>query len=486
MTAPVLQVTDIRLHERDVTLRLPFRFGVVTLREAPQAFVRCRIRTEDGQEAWGLAAELMVPKWFEKSPDLSNEQNIDQLRLALELYAGAIQGNGRNTAFGHYASLYADHLGAGADQGLNPLTAGFGPALIDRAVMDALCRLEGVSFADAMNGDLAGIRPDILVDDLAGFDMAGFLTTLHPSDTVQARHTVGMIDPLTASDQASEDRIDDGLPETLEEVIAAYGHTYFKIKVGGDLAADIDRLKAIAAVLDRACPDYKATLDGNEQYTDVDGVVELLAAMRAEPALRRLYDSILFVEQPIHRSRALEWDVSALALQLPVIIDESDATLASFTEAHARGYAGVSSKNCKGFYKSLINLARCHIYRGQDGRAYFMSAEDLTCQAGVAVQQDLALVALLGLGHVERNGHHYVNGMAGASDDEQARFLDRHPDLYRRVNGRVCTHIEGGRFAIKSLQCSGFGTAAEPDWSAMKAMQSIGQTTKKNGVREHG
>ena len=45
-------------------------------------------------------------------------------------------------------------------------------------------------------------------------------------------------------------------------------------------------------------------------------------------------------------------------------------------------------------------------------RDYFMSAEDLTTQAGLSVQQDLALVNLLGIGHVERNGHHYVNGMA--------------------------------------------------------------------------
>lgn len=475
MTVPRLQVTDIQLFERDVTLRLPFRFGMVTLREAPQAFVRCRVRTEEGAEGWGLAAELMVPKWFDKTPDLSNEENFDQLRLALDLYANAILGNGRNTAFGHHATLYESHLKSGADHGLNPLAAGFGPAMIDRAVMDALCRLGSVSLADAMKVDLAGLTPDVLLGDFAGFDMAGFLTALNPSDTVQARHTIGMIDPLTAADQAPEDRVGDGLPETLEEVIAAYGHTFFKIKVGGDLAADIDRLKAIASVLDRLCPDYKATLDGNEQFDDVDGVIELLEAMRAEPALRRLYGSVLFVEQPIHRSQALERDVSALAQHLPVIIDESDATLASFAEARARGYCGVSSKNCKGFYKSLVNLARCQIYSGRDERGFFMSAEDLTCQAGVGVQQDLALVALLGLTHVERNGHHYVNGMAGASQEEQALFLDRHPDLYRRVNGRVCTHIENGEFAIKSLQCIGFGTAAEPDWSTMREMQSIGR-----------
>ena len=48
-----------------------------------------------------------------------------------------------------------------------------------------------------------------------------------------------------------------------------------------------------------------------------------------------------------------------------------------------------------------------------------MSAEDLTTQAGIAVQQDLALASLVGATHVERNGHHYVDGMAGAPEQEQ-------------------------------------------------------------------
>lgn len=40
-----------------------------------------------------------------------------------------------------------------------------------------------------------------------------------------------------------------------------------------------------------------------------------------------------------------------------------------------------------------------------------MSAEDLTTQSGLALQQDLVLAALIGAGHIERNGHHYVDGM---------------------------------------------------------------------------
>ena len=64
-------------------------------------------------------------------------------------------------------------------------------------------------------------------------------------------------------------------PETLEEVIATYGNRYFKLKVGGDVDADLERLTRIAAVLDRRSDRYWATLDGNEQYGDVEGIAAL-------------------------------------------------------------------------------------------------------------------------------------------------------------------------------------------------------------------
>ncbi len=86
----------------------------------------------------------------------------------------------------------------------------------------------------------------------------------------------------------------------------------------------------------------------------------------------------------------------------------------------------------------------------------------------MAVQQDLALVALLGLEHVERNGHHYVNGMAALPAGEQNAFLKAHPDLYARTAGAVRLRILEGRLAIGSLGCAGYAVAAEPDWKTMK------------------
>jgi hypothetical protein len=228
--------------------------------------------------------------------------------------------------------------------------------------------------------------------------------------------------------------------------------------------ADVERLGAIAGVLDGMAEPYHASLDGNEQYENADSILELWRAIKSERRLTRLAASIVFIEQPIKRQNALKAGVSALTVEKPVIIDESDDSLDAFPRAKELGYRGVSSKTCKGIYKSLINAARCAAW----GDGYFMSGEDLTIQAGLALQQDLALVSILGLTHVERNGHHYVNGMAGLPADEQRRFLRAHEDLYEHSHGAVRLRIEKGLIRMKSLDCPGYASGAMPDWNHMK------------------
>lgn len=460
--ATAFRVAEVQLYERPVRLRMPFRFGVVTLTEAPQVFVRARIVMPDGRAGWGAAAEILAPKWFDKNLALTNEDNFDQLRAALRLAVDAYASDSSpRPAFGHFAAHYRDVLAAAARRGLNSLVASFGPAQLDRAIADALCRLLGASFADALRGSLLGIDT-ALTPDLADFDLHRFLASLAQRDTIAARHTVGLVDAIAGHPQA----VNDGLPESLEEVVAVYGHTWFKLKVGGDVEADIARLKEIAAVLDAPGAAYQASLDGNEQYDDLEALLELWRRMQAEPALARLTESIVFFEQPINRKHALDRDVGPITAVKPVIIDESDADLEAFPAARRLGYSGVSSKCCKGFYKSILNAARCAHWNAAGGR-YFMTGEDLTTQAGLAVQQDLALVALLGMTHVERNGHHYVNGMAGAPEGEQAAFLAAHPDLYHRADGVVRLTIRDGQLAMGSLACAGFASGALPDFGAM-------------------
>ena len=122
--APRFSIRAIDLFERPVVLRLPFRFGVVTLTACPQAFVRATIAFDDGRTRTGVAAEMMAPKWFDKNLALSNEDNFDQLRAVLLLGREAYLGDATPaTAFGHFARHYDAHLATAGARGFNPLLA---------------------------------------------------------------------------------------------------------------------------------------------------------------------------------------------------------------------------------------------------------------------------------------------------------------------------------------------------------------------------
>jgi hypothetical protein len=128
----------------------------------------------------------------------------------------------------------------------------------------------------------------------------------------------------------------------------------------------------------------------------------------------------------------------------------------------------VSHKNCKGVYKSLLNLARVRQRNEALGaQRYFLTAEDLTNLPIVPLQADLASVALLGISHVERNGHHYFFGLNHLTRQEQVVALDKHPDLYARFGDAVALRIRDGRIAVDSIQVPGMGFAALPAMDAM-------------------
>ena len=136
-------IQKIDFFERPVRLRMPFSFGVVTMTEAPQAFARVKILLEKA-EAEGAAAELLAPKWFDKNPALSNEDNFEQLRVSMRQAREAYLSGGENTAYGHSRPTVG-------------LVENFGPALLDRAVLDALCRAVGISFYEAIRRNVVGL-----------------------------------------------------------------------------------------------------------------------------------------------------------------------------------------------------------------------------------------------------------------------------------------------------------------------------------------
>ena len=99
----------------------------------------------------------------------------------------------------------------------------------------------------------------------------------------------------------------------------------------------------------------------------------------------------------------------------------------------------------------------------KDGTAdAFVAAEDLTCQPGLALQQDTALVLFHGIPHAERNGHHYVDGFADTPQAEARAFLAAHPDLYEERDGIVRLVTRDGKISTGSLRQAGFASGVDP------------------------
>src|SRR5262245_38402875 len=93
LNAPTLTVEEVQLFEWPYKLRMPFRFGVITVTHGRQAVARVRIKLENGREEWGWAAEGLAAKWFDKNPALSDAENLAHLRQALGLAVEQYRGS---------------------------------------------------------------------------------------------------------------------------------------------------------------------------------------------------------------------------------------------------------------------------------------------------------------------------------------------------------------------------------------------------------
>ena len=91
-----------------------------------------------------------------------------------------------------------------------------------------------------------------------------------------------------------------------------------------------------------------------------------------------------------------------------------------------------------------------------------MSAEDLTNVPVVPLQQDLATVRALGIAHVERNGHHYVRGLAHCSGRERASTLRPRSDLYIGDEREASLRVESRRLRVGSLAPPATGRPSIP------------------------
>lgn len=344
----------------------------------------------------------------------------------------------------------------------NALLWGWGPTLVERALIDAACRSAGIPFH-------AALRTNLLKFDAKRLDP--HLCDWHPSvlgqppSSIYLRHVVGLVDTLRQADVLNP--VDDVFPESLEGHIRAMGLMYFKIKIEGNVAADVQRVLEVSdVVFSLVGKAARFTLDGNEQYTSMGDVFDFLQRLGGYEQGARLLKHLLLIEQPLSRTITLEPDhkegIDRVSKIAPVIIDESDSDEEALPRAAALGYGGTSIKNCKGVFRAILNKARCDLSEG----CLVLSGEDLTALPVVALQQDLATVGALGLTHVERNGHHYFRAMDHLTVAEVNEALRKHDTLYEPWAGGGRLSIRDGQLDLTSVDCIGFGYAGVPDLAA--------------------
>lgn len=470
----LIALKESTLGLRNSTTRIPFRYGTANLTRCPQAVLRVIISC-DGVEQRGFSGDCLPPSWFDKSPDKDFAQQIDDMlrviRLAETVYARVFAAG---TDFFPAWLACQEQIHRRCDEwALPPLLASFGSSLLERAILDAACRRHGLGFAEAVRSNIFGIDAGAIHAELRGLTPADWLPPA-PLQSVYVRQTVGLIDPLLVADIPPAERLQDGWPQAIEEYATRRGVCYYKVKVSNRFEADIERLTRLAGLLESHLGrDYYVTLDGNEQYKRAEDFEELVAGIRVRPELATLWANVLVVEQPFDRRVALDpvnaRGLHALSRQKPVIIDESDGTLDACAQALETGYRGVSSKNCKGAIRSVLNAGLIWLRNDRGARADFvMTGEDLCTVGIVPVQSDLCLAATLGLQHVERNGHHYHPGLTYVPEPQRRAALAAHPDFYVEEHDIIGPRIEDGRFRIGSFHGPGFGFGVEPDMAAME------------------
>ena len=114
---------------------------------------------------------------------------------------------------------------------------------------------------------------------------------------------------------------------------------------------------------------------------------------------------------------------------------------------------------------------------------YILSGEDLCNLGPIALLQDLAMMQVLGISHVERNGHHYMKGLSAFPADVQDAVLRDHGDLYaRHPGGFACLHIENGSVSLESVKKAPFGLEPLLDAAAIGSPVTMPEVEAGQGM----
>ena len=442
------KTTDIRLVEvssetEQFNYRTPIKFGGRVVNDVVLLHVTAEVETRDGRRGKGFGSMPVGNIWAWPSSTTSADQALEAMTVL-----------GKNLAhdandyqeMGHPLEITHD-LAAGYQSASDVITEAMGiegmPRLaqlvsaspLEAAIHDAYGKTLGENSYNLLSAEFA--NRDIasyLTDEFAGEYLDQY-TSREPKPTMPLYHLIGALDPLTDGD--IENRVNDGLPETLPEWITADGLTHMKIKLNGDnLDWDVERVVSIERVAAeaqaaRGCTAWCYSADFNEKCANVQYVLDFLAKVR-EQAPQAL-DRLQYIEQPTHRDLKANPDnrMHEAAKIKPVVIDESLVDFECLMLSRELGYSGVALKACKGHTEALLMGAAAQKY------GMFLCVQDLTCPGASFLHSASLSARIPTVAAIEGNGRQYCPA-ANAGWDR------RFPSMFDVTDGTLGTAALNG------------------------------------------
>ena len=444
MAAPRRKSSDIRVKEirvsyEDFPYRTPYEFGGRSVDRVTLLDVHCTVETVSGHRAKGFGSMTMGNEWAFPSKTLSYDTTLEAMKRLAERIAKITADY---TDPGHPIdinfALEPEYLRAAAEvtremklgQPIPKLCTLVTASPFDAAIHDAFGKVHGLNCyltygPEFMSHDLARY----LAPEFKGEYPGQYL--LHaPKAWVWCNHSVGASDPIEAS--GVKKRLNDGLPQTLGEWIAADGLTHLKIKLdGNNLERDLARVLHIDRVATeiesrRGVHRWYYSLDFNEQCPNVDYLLEFVRRIKEKSPGG--YNRITYLEQP--ESRDLVANPSQLLFKAsklkPVVMDESLTGFAALLRGRKIGYTGVALKACKGQSQSMVLNAAAQKF------GMYMTAQDLTCPGASLIQSAGIAAHVAQIDTLESNGREYVPAA-------NRPWLKKFPGLFEVRDGKLHT-----------------------------------------------
>ena len=232
------------------------KFGGRVVTDVTLLNIALDVETADGRHASGFGSMPMSNVWAWPSKTVPGDAALAAMvalgeRLARA--AGDLDLAGHPLELTHALADIRQRLAgevtaeAGLAEPMPRLAALVAASPLEAAIHDAYGRALGANSYDLLGAEY--VNADIghyLGAEFAGEYLDRY-TLRQPKPSMPLYHLVGALDPLTDADLTQ--RLDDGLPETLPEWIAADGLTHLKIKLNGDdLAWDVQRVAAVERV----------------------------------------------------------------------------------------------------------------------------------------------------------------------------------------------------------------------------------------------